>query len=135
YPDMLNFGGFSTTRTPTIDPIGNRYFIISSSKLWSIDLNTGNVLNSYNINGDSLWYMQYNISDNALYGINKKTGTSEYYLGKFDLNTGLISSYPVMLPSNFGGFSTTYTPTIDPIGNRYFIISSSKLWSIDLNTG
>ena len=41
---------------------------MSNSKLWILDLNTGAVLNTYNINTDDLWYMQYNYKENYTIG-------------------------------------------------------------------
>jgi len=76
----------------------------------------------------------YSQSEIGIFGINRTTDPFEYYLGKLDLENGQINNLGI-LPSSFGGFGSVYSPTIDPIGNRYFMVSSSKLWSIDLNTG
>jgi len=124
---------FSSAYTPAIDPIRNRYYIISYGKLWSIDINTGDVINSYDIGDNALWCMQYNFLDNSIYGINIESGG--LYLGKIDLNTGILSSCTSKLPQDCGAFGSQYSPAIDPFGNRYFRISYSKLWSIDLSTG
>ena len=132
---LSGFGGFGSQYSPAIDPIGNRYFIISNSTLFIIDINTGVVLNTYTINVDDLWYMQYNIMDSTLYAINRTTSPFEYFLGKIDLNNGQISNISTALPPSFGSFGGQYSPAIDPIGNRYFIVSNSTLFSIDINTG
>jgi len=132
---LSGFGGFGSQYSPAIDPIGNRYFIISNSTLFIIDINTGVVLNTYAINVDDLWYMQYNIMDSTLYAINRTTSPFEYFLGKIDLNNGQISNISTALPPSFGSFGGQYSPAIDPIGNRYFIVSNSTLFIIDLSTG
>ena len=138
FPNILppNFGSFGSSYYPAIDPIGNRYFIVSDQKLWSIDLNNGQVLNTFNLNSyEDLWFMQYDYKDSTLYCINRTSNPLEHFLGKVDLTTGQTSSYQTPLPSDFGGYCSCHSPSIDPIGNRYFIISNQKLWSIDLNTG
>ena len=84
--------------------------------------------------GNIISFALYSQSDIGIFGINRTTDPFEYFLGKLDLENGQISNLDT-LPSTFGGFGSQYSPTIDPIGNRYFIISSSKLWSIDLDTG
>lgn len=75
----------------------------------------------------------YSQHESNIYGINLTN--DGIYLGKMDLNTGIISNCQSKLPDDFNSFGSQYFPTIDPIGNRYFMISSDKLWSIDLNSG
>lgn len=146
--EPISFGPY-TSGNSDIDPIHRKYHYVTTSTLYSVDLDTGEST-SLDINfppsSNPQWLVNitYNWLDLQLYGLqflsipdpdvfDEDYFTSELRLSKIDLETGevtVLSEEPI---SN-DGFSMGDCD-IDPTNNRYFYIRQNAIHIVDLSTG
>ncbi len=130
-----------TQHGATIDPFKNIFYFTDGTHLISVDIVTGNLLNSITlINGDyeDFIEMHFNYGDSTIYALNNITfPVSEYRIAKIDPATGLVTDVnttPTGLKSNVNAY------TIDAINKRVYLSGTStspddSLFIMDLATG
>ncbi len=132
-----------------IDPVHRRYFFATNDKLYTVDLDTGELLHEATIQesfaGETQFFVNltYNWLDNQIYGLHFRSIpstdpfgfelNSELRLANIDPESGevnLISEEPTS-PDAFSMGDCD----IDPAGDRYFYIRQNSLYIVALSTG
>jgi gliding motility-associated-like protein len=152
FGELDNISGTYTPRTnticnssywSTIDPIhghfifkGQEFANQSVSKLYTVDINNGNILNSIDVTdgNEGIRNMEYNSCDSTLYVLYKNTNGITF--GKLDNISGTYTPL-----TNTICFSS-YWSTIDSVNGRFIFKgqefanqSVSKLYTLDINNG
>ena len=109
------------------DPLENRFFFISSSNLYTVDLDSG-VVSHVTLGGLSP-QLQFDARNGVLYGIDFSAG----HITVFSINPSTGAMLPVVntdATSMVGGVTA-----FDPAGQRFFFIGSNLLYTADVATG
>lgn len=122
-----------------IDLNGGRYFYVRAGRIYTVDIQTGNVLSSPTITEATIGVsgaapimnIAYNPLDSTLYGLHFLN--SQLRLATLDPGTGvatLVNSAPISLDGFGSGVSD-----IDPISRRYFYIRMDSIITVSLDLG
>lgn len=122
-----------------LDPYGERYFYIAQGKVFTVDMQTGNVLHSPTITCTTqplmgtlpITNIAYNFLDSTLYGLHHLG--SDLRFAKVDPVTGVMTilSPGVIAPEGyFSGVSD-----LDPYSRRYYFLRTGRILTVDLDSG
>ncbi len=135
----LSADGFSQG-VADFDPFGKRYFYVRGGRLYSVDAQTGDLLSNPLIENptdavEPITNLAYNWLDGVMYGVMHEyiSGVTKLRLVSVDMNTGdltILSSEPIIN----GGFLSGNTD-IDVLGRRYFLVTGSRRYVVDLDSG
>lgn len=128
-----------------IDPINGRFFMVYGSRIKTVDVNTGLVIENkaiqypLGLSNEFVLNITYNWSDGLIYCLymypnsNPNNFSSYLKLASLDPTNGqlnVISQSPISTDGISSGDCD-----IDVIGNRYFYIRQGTLYLVDLTTG
>jgi len=132
-PDMFQSG------VSDIDGPGGKYFYIRGGQVYTVDLQSGNVLHSPSITCNSqplfanapITNIAYNWVDSTIYGLHFYN--SELRLASLDPISGvmtIISPAPTSPDQFASGVSD-----LDPFNRRYFYVRANRLYTVNLDNG
>lgn len=135
------------TSNSDIDPINRRYIYATTEKIYTVDLDNGELIASPNIiypmtGGQFTTNLTYDWQNNIIYCLHFLSVSnpnpfgepiSELRLATIDPATGLMTLISQDITSN-DGFSMGDCD-IDPSGNRYFYIRQNELYIVSLSDG
>jgi hypothetical protein len=138
YPEFINLTGAA------LNPYDNTFIFIGASNLNTLDLNTGEMINSvplYNPIEESYFdNFRFNNSDSTMYGLARRNSfdpntmqtNGEVYLAKTNTNTGEITE--ISTTSVAQGFALAGS-AIDPYQMVYYFSLGSSLLGLDIYDG
>jgi hypothetical protein len=136
-------GGLNLTGS-ALNPYDNSYIFFGGNQLISLDLTSGNLINSvpvFNPNGASYFdNFRFNNSDSTMYGLARRsffdtvtmTNTGEIFLSKVNVQTGEITE--ISQNSFAPGFALAGS-AIDPYEMVYYFSVGSNLIGVDIYNG
>lgn len=119
----------------TID-LNNQWFqFVSNGQLLSVDISTGQIVHSPNIDTSQVAYFDnilFNAADGQLYGLGRNSNPPEIFLGQINPVTGnvtLISQQSVSDAFSMSGAA------LNPFAGVYYFKGINEFIGVDINTG
>ncbi len=120
----------------TLNPVKKEYYFINSlNQFLTVDIQTGNIINSpiiSNVNGNGFNLFKYNCQDSTIYGLSVKNSPNQVFLSKINPITGVVTNISTTSVANV--INTTGS-TIDPIKKQFYFENLAQFIAIDLITG
>jgi len=128
-----------------LDAGGNRFFFAGTPpaetemRIYSVDTQTGAVLNNPTITGGSVLGLEYDEAEDVLYALQTPTATSSKRVVALDTATGAPAAVSGNLATAIG--MPSGATTLDPSGNRFFFVgtqdaeTTQRIYSVDTQTG
>ncbi len=119
--------------TSTINPIKKQFYFRDLNKFYTVDLITGNVINSPNLTytyDASFDFFIYNCMDSTIYGLS--SNYYAHYFSKIDPITGIvtrISNIPVSISV------CNFSSTINPFTKQFYFRNLNQFITVDITTG
>ncbi|MDH4473189.1 MAG: T9SS type A sorting domain-containing protein [Fluviicola sp.] len=136
-------GGINLNAGAALNPYNNTY-IFQGAQLHSLDLTTGNIVNSVSISNpiQASYFdnFRFNNADTTLYGMARRntydpvtqTNAGEIYLAKIDATSGVITQ---ISPNSVAEGYALAGSAIDPHQMVYYFSTGATLMGLDLYSG
>ncbi len=121
-----------------LNPYNGTYNVLSVDKLFSIDIETGDMLTSVDVSlpieNSSMRSLVFNPSDSMFYGIVVQTDdlAGGIFFATVDILTGDVT---ILSDSSLTTFLMPGRNIIDPFEKIYYMLTDTKLLGIDMYTG
>jgi hypothetical protein len=108
-------------------------------RIYSVDTQTGAVLNNPTITGGAVLGLEYDEAEDVLYALQTPTATSSKRVVVLDTATGAPAAVSGNLATAIG--MPSGATTLDPSGNRFFFVgtqdaeTTQRIYSVDTVTG
>jgi gliding motility-associated-like protein len=120
----------------TMNPIKKEYYFINSiNQFVTVDIQTGNIINSpviSNSNGNGFNLFKYNCQDSTIYGLSVKNSPNQVFLSKINPITGVVTNIST---TSLASVINITGSTIDPIKKQFYFENSTQFIAVDLIAG